>query len=63
MPEPPELHIAVFVEGGVVQEVRASVPGIHVMLLDVDNVETKEDEDKHGKAWLEAMALCPFLAL
>lgn len=64
MPEPSEqLHIAVFVEGGVVQEVRASIRGVNVMLIDVDNPETQEEKDKLDKDWLQAMSLCPFLSL
>lgn len=55
------LAIAVEVSGGVVTDIRASVPGAQAYVLDWDDAEAEEGEDTEARS-AHLMTLCPHAA-
>jgi len=54
-----KIKVIIFVNGGVVQEVRASVPEVDVQIADWDNTDTEEEKTKVERLALESAMLYP----
>lgn len=57
------MKIVVYVEGGVVQEVRASHKEVEVEVFDVDNLKETDTRAQIDEAWDKLTDACPHAIL